>query len=90
MTDNLPGVQWVPSNGTDGMSFIEKHCVPCGRDRPTSDGVGFEECLDSEICPILSASFRDDAIEWRQLESGETICTEYGKPAVNKNQEQLI
>lgn len=90
MTDNLPGVQWTPANGTDGMMFVEKYCLPCGRDRPTSEGVNFDECLDSEICPILSASFRDEAIEWRRLESGETICTEYRKPAVHPNQGQLI
>ena len=26
----------------------------------------------------------------RWIDDGEVICTEYGKPAVNKNQEQLI
>lgn len=90
MTDKLPGVKWTPANGMDGMMFVEKYCVPCGRDRPTSEGVDFDECLASEICQILSASFRDEAIEWRQLESGEIICTEFQKPISNKNQEQLI
>lgn len=92
MSDNLPGVQWIPIDSDDGIEFIERHCIPCGRDRPTSDGVGFDECLDSEICPILSASFRDEAMQWRRLDDGELICTEYQKhkPIANPSQGELI
>lgn len=32
----------------------------------------------------------DNIIRWMCIDDGEVICTEYGKPAVNKNQEQLI
>lgn len=90
MTDKLPGVQWIPSTLDSGMSFIERNCASCGRDRSAHEGVNYDECEDHELCPIIAASFIGEAIQWRRLENGELICTEYGKPAVNKNQEQLI
>lgn len=90
MTDKLPGIQWMPSNMDAGMSFIERNCASCGRDRPACEGVSYDECEDHELCPIIGASFIGEAIQWRRLDDGEVICTEYGKPAVNKNQEQLI
>ena len=90
MTDNLPGVQWIPSNPDSGNFFIHRNCLSCGRDRPACEGVSYDECEDHELCPIIAASFIGEAIQWRRLENGELICTEYGKPAVNKNQEQLI
>ena len=90
MTVELPGVQWIPSNMGAGISFIERNCAFCGRDRSSFEGLSYDECEDHELCPIIGASFRGEAIQWRRLDDGEVICTEYGKPAVNKNQEQLI
>lgn len=90
MTESFPGTQWIPSNMDAGMSFIHRNCSSCGRDRPASESVSHDECKDHEVCPIIGASFRGEAIQWRRLDDGEIICTEYGKPAANKNQEQLI
>lgn len=90
MTDKLPGVQWIPSTLDSGMSFIKRNCSTCGRDRPEFEEVSYDECEDHEVCQIIGASFRGEAIQWRRLDDGEVICTEYGKPTINKNQGELI
>lgn len=56
--------QYIPSNGTEGYSFIEQWCCRCERDKPSSQGVPFDECSDDDLCPILAASFRGEAKEW--------------------------
>lgn len=70
----LPGIQYVPSNGTDGYGFIEDFCSRCARDKPCSEGKDFDDCTDDEVCEILAVSFRGEAVEWRQLENGATTC----------------
>lgn len=74
MKGPLKGEQYVPSNGTDGYAFIESWCTQCGRDKPCSEGKNFDECADDEVCEILAASFRGEAVEWRQLEDGSVTC----------------
>lgn len=73
-TADLPGIQWIPSNGTVGHAFIEGECSRCAKDAPSSQGKPFEECDDTELCPILAASFRSEAVEWRQMPDGEVKC----------------
>lgn len=74
MTGPLNGDQYVPSNGTEGHSFIESWCTQCGRDKPCSEGKDFDDCTDDEVCEILAASFRGEAVEWRRLEDGRKVC----------------
>lgn len=57
----LPGEQWEPSNGTVGESFIANECGQCARD-------------EDEDCEVLAASFRGEAIEWRELPDGQVKC----------------
>ena len=82
-TDNLPGIQWVPSNSDQGYGFLGATCSTCTRDKAFREGVEIDECDDSEKCEIIAASFRGEAIQWRELEDGQVICTSYvehGKP----------
>jgi len=69
-----PGEQYVPSNGTEGYSFIAAWCCNCAKDKPSSEGVDFDDCDPSETCEILAASFRGEAVEWRELEDGTCKC----------------
>ena len=57
------GEQWIPSNGSVGHSFLHHVCGECAR-----NGEG-----DSQ-CQIISASFRCEAVEWRELPDGEVKC----------------
>lgn len=70
----LPGEQWTPSNGTEGYAFIDAHCCHCARDKPSSEGKPVENCNDDELCQILAASFRDEAVEWRRMPDGAVKC----------------
>lgn len=62
----LPGEQWVPTNGTVGYSFLEYECGTCARDRAMRD--------DDDRCPIIGASFKGEAVEWRRFPDGEVKC----------------
>lgn len=73
----LPGEQWVPSNGTAGHSFIEAYCCLCARDKPSSEGKPLEDCDDGDLCQILGASFRGEAVEWRRMPDGEVKCVAF-------------
>lgn len=72
-----PGEQYTPSNGTEGYSFLEHWCRNCARDKAVRDGEDVDECDDNELCPIIGASFRGEAIEWRELDNGETKCMKF-------------
>lgn len=74
MADQLPGEQWIPSNGTAGYSFLEDMCGNCARDRAMREGTPIEECDDNERCDIIAASFRGEAIEWRRMPDGQVTC----------------
>lgn len=73
----LPGEQWTPSNSDQGYGFIEDWCGKCQRDRSAREGVDLDECDDNEKCEILGASFRGEAVEWRELEDGQTVCIQF-------------
>jgi hypothetical protein len=73
----LPGTQWIPSNGADGMSFVEHFCFQCAKDQAANGSKDYDDCEDSDLCPILAASFRDEAVQWREMDNGGLICTEF-------------
>lgn len=77
MKGPLPGIQYYPSNASDGCYFIERFCTHCSRDKPCSEGKQFDACTDDEVCEILAASFRGEAVEWRRLDDGSTTCIAY-------------
>ena len=74
---HLPGEQWTPSNGTEGDEFIEHWCRRCSRDKAMREATDIDECEDFERCDIIAAAYRGQAVEWRELPSGETICTAF-------------
>lgn len=71
MKGPLPGVQYVPSNGTEGYAFLEGWCTQCARDKSMREGVDIDECDDNEKCEIIAASFRGEAVEWREIEADD-------------------
>lgn len=71
-----PGEQWMPSNGTEGYSFLEAACGNCARDKAMREGADLDECDDNERCEIIAASFRGEAVEWR-IENGEVFCVAF-------------
>jgi MoaA/NifB/PqqE/SkfB family radical SAM enzyme len=74
---DLPGRQFIPSNSDEGNYFCMINCEHCSRDAFTNGTKELEDCEDSDFCPILAASFRNEAIQWRELDSGKLICTEF-------------
>lgn len=74
MKGPLPGRQYEPSNGTEGACFLEGWCSNCARDRAMREGADLDECDDDEVCEIIAASFRGEAVEWRELDNGDTVC----------------
>lgn len=70
----LPGEQWKPSNGDEGYGFMYEWCAKCARDKAMREGVDFDECDDNECCEIIAAAFRGEAVEWREMPSGEVRC----------------
>lgn len=76
MTGPLPGRQYVPSNGTEGACFQEGWCCRCASDKALNGTAHREgrEPDESDWCPIVAASYRGEAVEWRELDSGETTC----------------
>ena len=73
----LPGRQWIPSNGTEGYGFLDAACTQCARDKSMREGADFDECDDNELCEIIAASFRGEAVEWRELDNGELTCVAF-------------
>lgn len=70
------GEQYEPSNGTEGMCFQEDWCCNCARDKVMNGEATQEEADadDSLYCQILGASYRGEAVEWRELPTGEVKC----------------
>ncbi len=73
----LPGKQWIPSNGTEGSVILCSLCSTCARDKAMREGEDFDECDDNELCEIIAASFRGEAVEWREMENGNVTCIAY-------------
>lgn len=70
----LPGEQWVPSSANSGEAFIDSHCCQCARDKHCGEGKALEDCDDDDLCQILAASYRGEAVEWRRMPDGEVKC----------------
>ena len=70
--------QWIPSNGTEGQQFINDWCGNCARDAVCNGTKSaYDDVPDSELCPILAASFRGEAKEWIEHDDGRTECTAF-------------
>lgn len=69
-----PGEQYMPSNSDEGAQFLSDWCTQCQRDKSMREGVDLDECDDNEKCEIIAASFRGEAVEWREMPNGETKC----------------
>lgn len=69
-----PGEQYIPSNGSEGADFFDAWCSRCARDKSMREGEPVDECDDNELCEIIAASFRGEAVEWREMPDGETKC----------------
>lgn len=65
----LPGVPWLPSNGTGGACFHASWCSNCKRDKDMNGTCHREgrEADESDWCPILCMSFCQPVSEWRDL-----------------------
>jgi hypothetical protein len=72
----LPGEQYTPSNGTEGAQFLSDWCGTCARDKSFREGEPLDECDDNETCPIIAASFRGEAVEWR-VDGSEVFCVSF-------------
>lgn len=88
----MPGKQWAPSNGSDGYEFIMDWCSNCARDKAMREGADFDECDDNEKCEIIAASFRGEAVEWREMPDGETKCIAFvqaGNPIPERDEHTM-
>lgn len=74
--------KYRPSNGTEGLGFMECWCCECERDRDFRDDAG-------DGCPILARTVIHDVDdpeypeEWTYGEDGLPMCTAFvpiGKP----------
>jgi len=70
----LPGDQFIPSSSDDGIYILTEFCQHCARDKAMREGADFDECDDDELCEIIAASFRGEAVEWREMEDGAVKC----------------
>ncbi len=73
----LPGVQWIPPNGSSGAAFFETYCTKCARDKAMREGAPFEECDDDEVCEIIARSFSGEAVEWREVPGKGVTCVAF-------------
>lgn len=72
------GQRYQPSNGTEGMIFIDAWCSHCARDKAEREGAYVEDCDDTELCPIIARSMADGGCEeWVYGSDGQPRCTEY-------------
>jgi hypothetical protein len=76
---NMPGIQFIPSNGTEGDLFLQDWCARCDSDKELNGTVFAEgrESTTEDFCPIVANSFRGEAVEWRELPYGERLCTAF-------------
>lgn len=90
MNVDRAGAKYQPSNGTEGMIFIDAWCRNCARDKSLSEGAPIEECDDDQLCKIvgmtMACSSTDDPRypeEWAYGKDGQPRChafVEAGQP----------
>lgn len=73
----LPGEQFIPMSSGEGLLILEEFCTRCARDRAMREGDPIEDCDEDEVCEIIAASFRGQAVEWRQMDNGEVKCLSF-------------
>jgi len=76
MHADLPGEQWTPSNSDVGHGFIGDWCGHCARDKVANGSIHQDAAQPEDLCPILGASFRGEALEWRRVD-GEVKCLKF-------------
>lgn len=89
----LEGERWTPSNGTDGASFLTNVCTNCARDKVLNGTVSMDDHDDEDLCPIIAASYRGEAVEWRRMPDGEVKCIAFvpvGQPIPPKRCEATM
>lgn len=70
------GQQWCPASTDDVHSFEEEYCTRCSRDKVANGTATFATVDDDrDLCPILAAGFRGEAVEWQYRADGKTVCT---------------
>jgi hypothetical protein len=93
MRGPLPGQQFKPYGAIEGELFIEHWCTQCARDRAMREGEHVEECDDDELCQVLAASYRGEAVEWRELDDGNHVCLAFipaGQPVPGEPDEHTL
>lgn len=72
------GKPFIPSNGTEGMSFIEKYCANCINER----WMHFQdEDKEEDKCKILTSSMisTEPIKEWNYDDTGSPKCSSFVK-----------
>jgi len=65
--------KYRPSNGTEGMIFLDKFCDHCIYDDPDNEIY----CEIIEKTMIFDVDDKGYPIEWRYGEDGQPICTKF-------------
>lgn len=77
------GRSYQPSNGTEGMIFMEAWCCKCERDKHMCEGKPLDECSDAETCQIIANTMAykpgdpEYPKEWIIGEDGQPCCTAF-------------
>lgn len=77
------GQKYRPSNGDEGMHFIESWCGGCARDKAMREGADLDDCDDNEVCRIIGLTFAHDVndpeypVEWQYGKDGQPCCTAF-------------
>ena len=68
---------------------MESLCGKCARDKAMREGCDFDDCDDDDLCEIIAAAFRGQAVEWRELPDGDVTCIAF-VPAVETRDDRTI
>lgn len=70
------GEKCRPSNGTEGMIFMEHFCERCKRDAAFRDGTG-DSCQIAANTMAFDVSDSEYPAEWQYGEDGQPKCTAF-------------
>jgi len=70
-----PGEKYRPSNGTEGMWFMENHCDQCIHQHPDPDHPMQCDLIMRSMC--YDQKDKEYPEEWTYTEAGEPTCTKY-------------
>lgn len=77
------GEKYRPSNGTEGLLFMDAFCRRCQRDKAMREGADFDECDDNERCQIIADTFAYNIEDpeyptaWQYGKDGQPCCTQF-------------